>query len=99
MAVVFTPTETWEYLETPSEQRRDELILRHVQPFQFSALRAIYKFRPQKSSSHLNRPQGWPSGGDWCQKCITRNNQPSRAATNGFFRNFWKGTTKNLKNF
>lgn len=57
MAVVFTPTETWEYLETSSEQRRDALILRHVQPFQFSALRAIYKFRQKILPSLESSPR------------------------------------------
>lgn len=69
-SVVFTPTETWEYLEAPSEQRRDALILRHVQPFQFSALRAIYKFRPKNPPLTWIVPPGWPNGGDWCQKYI-----------------------------
>lgn len=37
----YTNRDLGQYLEAPSEQRRDALILRHVQPFQFSALRAL----------------------------------------------------------
>ena len=87
MAVVFT----WEYLETPSEQSWDELIS------DTHSTIPIFSFEGPSLESAPKAGLVVVVGAKkvWLLKTTGRQG----AATNGFFRNFWKGTTKNLKNF